>query len=365
MGTTIKFQKSATSFYVDLSNEVHTLLTSKVVRKANVLIKVKCLFYAVAFVGLYVNLYNSFLAEHFFWLTINYVFLGLTGILMAFNCSHDAVHNTFSQWKKANAVLYYITFNLQGVNATLWKKRHLASHHVFPNVDGCDADIDDNPFLRFSPNQPYRNHHQFQHIYAGFIYCFYTIHWILIKDFMYLSKCEMANLKNMKYSFWEVAEVILLKIGYLSYMIILPFLCTNLSLMQIVFAFGIMHICVSLFFVLSLIISHLTLETEFPEVDNNGYLPYDFYEHQLAVSMDYHPTSKLANWVFGGFNSHSAHHLFPKLPHTLYTVISPAIKKKALKYDLPYNEKTIPQAVVSHFRYLKKLGHKNYKMRII
>jgi hypothetical protein len=83
-----------------------------------------------------------------------------------------------------------------------------------------------------------------------------------------------------------------------------------------------------LFFVLTLIISHLSLETDFPKADDQGYLPYDYYEHQLAVSLDYHPTSRLANWIFGGFNSHAAHHLFPGLPHTVYTIITPAIKKQ-------------------------------------
>ncbi|WP_148043540.1 MULTISPECIES: hypothetical protein [unclassified Chryseobacterium] len=74
--------------------------------------------------------------------------------------------------------------------------------------------------------------------------------------------------------------------------------------------------------VVTLIISHLSLETDFPKADDNGYLPYDYYEHHLAVSLDYHLTSKLANWIFGGFNSYATHSLFPDLPHTVYTVIT-------------------------------------------
>jgi linoleoyl-CoA desaturase len=69
----------------------------------------------------------------------------------------------------------------------------------------------------------------------------------------------------------------------------------------------------------------------------------------------YHAESKAANWVFGGFNAHAAHHIFPKLPHTLYPLLTPIIKKKALFFELPYPELPIPQAILSHFRYLRKL----------
>ncbi|UEQ79187.1 fatty acid desaturase [Chryseobacterium arthrosphaerae] len=117
-----------------------------------------------------------------------------------------------------------------------------------------------------------------------------------------------------------------------------------------------MHLTISLFFVLTLIISHLSLETDFPKADENGYLPYDYYEHQLAVSLDYHPTSRLANWIFGGFNSHAAHHLFPGLPHTVYAIITPAIKKAAVRNNFPYHEKSIVNAVLSHYQYLRKLS---------
>jgi linoleoyl-CoA desaturase len=117
-----------------------------------------------------------------------------------------------------------------------------------------------------------------------------------------------------------------------------------------------MHFVVSIFFVLTLIISHLSTETVFSKVDKDGVLPYDYYEHHLTVSLDYHPNSKLANWIFGGFNSHSAHHLFPKLPHTVYNIISPTIKSLALKHKLPYNEMNIKDAIFSHYKYLKHLG---------
>ncbi len=354
----IKFNKQSSPFYSELKKEVAVLLDKNKIEKANRKMKLKFAFYTMIFIALYFCIYTPLVSRNFYLLVLNYILFGLTGILLAFNCAHDCVHNTFSKKKSINKIVFYWVFNLQGVNSRLWHKRHIASHHIFPNVDGCDADIDDNPFMRLSPHQRLRNLQKYQHIYAVFLYLIYTLHWIFVKDFIYLKKSNLANLKNQTYSTVFVAEVVFLKLLYLTLLIILPIIFTIVTFKQILVSFLIMHFVISLFFVLTLIISHLCLETEFPKVDENGELPYGYYEHQLAVSLDYHPESKLANFIFGGFNSHTAHHLFPNLQHTLYTQITPIIKSKAIKYKLPYNEKSIPQAIFSHFSYLKKLGGK-------
>lgn len=357
--TKIKFQKNDSSFYEELKDEVNAILNHKVISKANTLIHIKLAFYTILFLGFYALLFTEFVASSFLLLIATYCLFGLSGILLAFNSSHDAVHNTLFKSKKANSILHYLVFNAQGVNATLWKKRHLFSHHLFPNVDGCDADIDDNPFIRLSESHKHKSIHKHQHIYAPFIYCFYTLHWILIKDFIYLKKDRVANMTNLNYSKGFVFETIFLKIIYFIFTIGLPVFLTGFSFLQILFAFIIMHFFISIFFVLTLIISHLTLETTFPVANEKGLLPLNYYEHQLAVSLDYHPTSKLANWVFGGFNSHSAHHLFPNVKHTLYTQITPCIQRVTNKYDLPYNQLNIIKAIKSHFLFLKKLGATN------
>lgn len=351
----IKFKKETNHFYKSLKNDVNLILTKKVIKKARRKLWIKFIFYFFLFMisiaSLYFVNYNNI-----FWLIINYIFIGLIGILLAFNISHDAVHNTISNSKKLNSFIYHFTFNLQGTNARLWKIRHLSSHHIFPNVDGCDADIDNNKLFRMSPSHKKYFWHKFQHIYAPILYAIYTLHWILIKDFIYLRKKDLANLKNQKHSVWLIIELIFWKIGYLTYMLFIPYYLTEFSFTNLLFAFFLMHLFISLFFVFTLIISHLCDETEFPTTNENGYLPYNYYEHQLAVLLDYHPTSQFANWIFGGFNAHAAHHLFPKIPHTFYPIISPLIKTKALEFNYPYNELSILKAIKSHFKYLKKLG---------
>ncbi len=352
----IKFKREKSNFFKELNDEVQEFLNQEIILESERLMYRKLVFYIILFVGLYGMLFSAFSASNYIFLIVNYILFGLSGILLAFNSSHDAVHQTLFKDRKKNDIFHYIVFNLQGVNATLWKQRHMMSHHVFPNVDGCDADIDDNPFVRLSHTQKWRPFHQYQHLYAPFLYCAYTLHWIILKDFMYLAKDRVANMTNLSYTKRFKAEVVLLKLLYLGYTIILPYMMTPYSLMEIIGAFIIMHVVISIFFVLTLIISHLTMETVFPQVDEKGILPFDFHEHQLSVSMDYHPRSRLANWIFGGFNAHSAHHLFPNLKHTVYPLITPFIQAKAQQFRLPYNELSIINAIRSHFRYLRKVG---------
>lgn len=353
----IKFRPTNSDFFKELNLKISDILTDKIIMKSKRILIIKFFFYVFVFISLYGLLFTNLISNNFTLLISTYTLLGLSGILLAFNASHDAVHGTLFLNNTYNTIAHYLIFNLQGVNATLWKKRHISSHHIFPNVDGCDADIDNNPFIRLSSSHKLKKIHKFQHLYAPLIYCLYTIHWIFIKDFIYLFKKEVANMKDLSYSRKFISEVILLKIFYLIYMIAIPYYFSEIELSKVLISFFIMHGFISIFFVLTLIISHLTTETSFPKYDKNGYLPTCYHEHQLSVSLDYHPKNKIANWIFGGFNSHAAHHLFPKLPHTLYTIITPEIQKAAIKFSMPYNELNIINAIHSHFIYLKKLGN--------
>jgi linoleoyl-CoA desaturase len=150
----IKFQAGSSSlFFRSLDKEVDEMIEKNgLLKKAKRVLYIKTAFYILLFAGMYLSLY---LIDHssFISLALNYVLIGLTGILLAFNVSHDACHGSFSKNKKLNYWIYHLTFNLQGTNAYLWQMRHNASHHVFPNVV-VTLHIDNNPFLRLSPQYP-------------------------------------------------------------------------------------------------------------------------------------------------------------------------------------------------------------------
>lgn len=352
----IKFQVGSSSiFFNSLDKEVESLLSNpEILARAKKRLWFKMIFYFLLYLASYAAL---FLIPHddVASLIVNYVFFGLSGILLAFNVSHDACHETFSKNKSINYWLYHLSFNMQGTNAYLWKIRHTASHHLFPNVDGCDADIDDNPIIRLSPQHRVRSYQRYQHLYSFFVYCIYTLHWFLFKDVLYLCKKRVANLQNKKHPLKEWLLFFFWKLFYLAALIFFP-VWWGYPFTAILVSFFIMHVITSLFFIHSLIATHLCMETQFPKMDKGGYLPYDYYVHQLATCLDYAPTNKIYNWFLGGFNSHAAHHLYPRLPHTIYPEISVIIERKTTEFNVPYHKLSWAKAIRSHYRYLKTMG---------
>ena len=352
----IKFNSGSSSiFFRSLDIEIRQLLgESDLLQTAKRKLWRKMIFYVLLHLGAWSIL---FLLAHTTTgsLILNFVFIGISGLLLGFNVSHDAMHGSFSKNKVINNWLYHFSFNIQGTNAYLWKVRHIGSHHVFPNVDGCDADIDNNPFIRLSPQHPLRKYQRYQHLYSIFVYCFYTIHWVFFKDFFYLYAKKVGNLQQKNHPIKQKLLFFGWKSFYLLLTLVLPILA-GYSFADVLLSFFIMHIINSLFFIHFLIATHLSMETQFPETNSSGFLPDDYYTHQLATSLDYSPASRFYNLFLGGFNAHAAHHLYPKLPHTIYPDIAWLIEEKAKEFGLPYNKLNFFQSIRSHYRYLKLMG---------
>ncbi len=359
--TKIKFRSGSSSvFFQSLDKEIGQLLSSTdLLVKAKNRLWIKMIFCFLLHLDAYGFL---FLAPHheLSGLIVAYVIIGLSGLLLGFNVSHDALHGNFSKNKRVNHWLYHLSFNIQGNNAYLWKIRHNSSHHVFPNVDGCDADIDDNPFIRLSPQHQLRKYQRYQHLYSILVYCFYTLHWFFLKDILYLFKKKVANLQHKEHPLKQKVFFFVWKAVYLFSLLVLPILM-GYSFGHLLLCFFIMHVINSLIFIHFLISTHFCMETEFPVQDGDGFLPKDYYTHQLATSLDYLPESRVCNLFLGGFNSHAAHHLYPRLPHTIYPFISGIIERKAKEFNMPYNKLSLTGAIRSHYRYLKIMGRQRGK----
>jgi linoleoyl-CoA desaturase len=323
-------------------------------RYGNRLVALKAVLYLSVTLALYLLVISNRLSGLPLLLTA--VLFGVTGILTAFNLAHDAAHNALTPSRRLNALVYFLTFNLQGANAHLWKLRHIGSHHVFPNVEGGDADMDDNGLLRMSASTPWRRHYHYQHLYAPLLYMLFSLHWIFVYDFQFLFKKDLANLRNIRHSWAEIASLVLAKATYLTLALAVPMLRLDIPWWQVVLGFVLMHFVVSLVFVYSLIGTHFSEETQFPEVDREGYVEGGWASHQLAASLDYCPTSRLANFLLGGFNCHAAHHLFPDVCHVHYVAISKIIKETCRELGLAYHELPCLAMIRSHFRFLKKMG---------
>ncbi|MDQ3111120.1 MAG: acyl-CoA desaturase [Bacteroidota bacterium] len=354
-----QFSKKPTEekFWKDLSVKATSYFEANGnVRHGKSAILWKGIVFFVAMVSFYLLLLNA--CGSLPWALFFYFAFGLSTALAAFNFAHDACHQSLTPNKKLNDFLFYFLFNLQGASAFLWKKRHLESHHVYANVKGADADLEDTNLIRLHPASEYKWWHRFQSFYAPLLYLCYTLNWIFYKDFRLLFKKSHASLK-MKNSMQDKLRFFGFKISYLLVFLFTPWYATGISFLQILVCFLLMHGFVSLFVSFTFLISHYCMEVQMPVFDENKKIDNSWMQHQVEVSVDFHAESKWAIHIFGGFNTHVAHHLFPSVCHEHYPALTIIIKSTLAEYEIPYHQFTFFKGVISHFKLLKKLGKRD------
>jgi linoleoyl-CoA desaturase len=280
----------------------------------------------------------------------------LSVLLLAINVAHDAAHDALSPCRWLNRVIQSAIFPLLGVNGYLWRLRHVKSHHTFPNVNGCDIDIDENLFLRLSPNHPRRPWQRYQHLYAPLAYWLVAFHTIVYQDFVYLRKRRLANVTDIRHPWWAYGLFVLGKAAYLAVTFLIPLAVIDLPWWQVLLGILIASGAGSILFVGLLIGTHFAEAAAFPALDAQRRLPHDWAEHALVTAIDWSPASRIAHFVTGGANAHAAHHLFPTISHIHYRGIIEIIRATAQECGLRYNATTLPRMIASHFRFLQSLA---------
>jgi linoleoyl-CoA desaturase len=281
---------------------------------------------------------------------------GLSVLLLAINVAHDAAHDALTRKAWLNRAVQTIIFMLLGADAYLWRLRHVKSHHTFPNVNGCDIDIDNTTFLRLSPNHPCRPYHRFQHLYAPAIFWLADVHTVFWQDFVYLRKDRLANMVDIRHPRHAYFLFFGGKLAYLAVAVVIPILVLPFAWWQVAGGVLLMTFVNSTVFVLLLIGTHFAEEADFPEFDADGYISHDWAVHALVTSVDWSPTSFWATLLAGGANAHAAHHLFPTIAHTHYAALTPIIARTAAEFGIPYHRTTLWRLIASHFRFLKRMG---------
>jgi linoleoyl-CoA desaturase len=155
----------------------------------------------------------------------------------------------------------------------------------------------------------------------------------------------------------EVVKLVLLKIFYLTYMIVLPALVLPFGLGPVIIAFLLNHFIVSLIFTAVLGVSHLSDMVEHPDADDENQLETSWALLQMNTSVDYNIDSRFLNWTLGGFNAHTLHHLFPNVCHVHYLEMAGILRKTAEEFGITYHETNYRTALRAHFSFLKKMGY--------
>lgn len=285
-----------------------------------------------------------------------YLFMGFFVLLTAFNVSHDAAHGVAVKSKRWNDWLFKLSFNLQGNNAYVWGKYHNESHHAYTNVEGSDIDVLNNPLLRMTASQRLRWFHRYQHWYAPVLYLFYSLNWFLFRETLMVLGISSRTIQ-IKLPAIEVFKLFFYKLVYIGFMIIAPAMLLPFGWQPVVLAFLLNHVMVSLIFTAVLGVSHLSDRVQHPEPNQAGEVSMSWPMLQMVTSLDYNSGSRLLNWTLGGFNAHTLHHLLPNICHIHYLEILPIFREVAEEHGIEYMEVSYGQALRSHFKFLKKMGH--------
>jgi linoleoyl-CoA desaturase len=339
-------------FYKALQLEVKTLMAKE--SNGNLATKLfwfKVLFYYSGFVLSWLCVFQTRTNAAFLFF---YLINGLFVLGIIFNVAHDAAHNTIFKSRKWNSLMYYISFPLLGNNPYVWRRFHVQSHHLYTNVEESDIDVVRIEAIRLNPSQQLKSFHRFQHVYAPLLYLFYSLNFIFIRDVLKLMGKSQRTI-TVAMDLKHLVGYLLCKLIFITIFIVIPLLF-GFNLWLVLVSFVASQFLNSLVIVLVLSCNHqvdLTAHLSHAEAEQN----LSWVELQLKANLDYSVDSKFWNFVVGGFNAHTVHHLLPHINHTHYLKIVPILKKLAIEYGVQYNHVSHKTALKSHFRYLYAMGH--------
>jgi len=350
----LKFGTSNNSpFYSELKKRVDNYFISNgYSRHANGHMIFKMIFIFLLLITSYTALLSNHLTESQMLLCA--VLFGISQTLIAFNVAHDASHGALFTNTKLNRFFSY-SFNLIGVSNYIWNIKHNLSHHTFTNIPGHDMDIEQTKIARFTVNSKPKWFHKYQYLYLPLFYPFLSIFIIFIKDFMMFQKQKYGN-SEVNHPKSEYRILIVSKLFYVIYALIIPLIIIDLPWYKILLGFLIVHMVVGLFLAMILIPVHALDDSDFPEADANGTIHNSWVIHQIESTSNYGANSWLLTWLAGGLNTHIIHHIFPTICHIHYFELTKIIRQTSLEYGIKFRDKHVWQAVISHLRFLKKLG---------
>ena len=347
----MKFKsKNDKDFFTTLSKKVDSYLKeSGGNRFGNTITHAKSFFLVSLYFCIYIILLTCELNT---WLLIILVaIMGVIAVMSVFNIVHDASHNVLFKNPKHNRLAAYLG-DIMGMNSYIWDIRHNIQHHTFTNVVGGDVLLDSIPFIRVCPQQEKLAMHKYQSRYVVLLYMFYSIFWIFFIDFNMFRRKQMGNYKNIQHPWQEWLKLFLFKSFYIFYMLITPVWFANIPLATVFMGFLIYHIAAGVLLSTVVVLGHCVEGANYAAPDEDGIIQNSWLQHEWDATYDCNTNTKWLHWITGGLNTHIAHHLFPKFCYRHYYDITKIIKQHCNEYGINYPHYNLPDAIVSHFKFL-------------
>ena len=358
-----KSTKTKDDFAKQLRMEVARYFKERGISKyANTEMYIKTAVAAISWISIYLLIMSDILSSHPWLFLAAFTLLGYVNIFIAFNIGHDACHNAYSSNMKVNKLMSY-SMNFIGANSYLFRQMHNA-HHQYVNIHGIDVTMETHGLFRFTPHEPYKPIHRFQHIYIPILYALAAVHWVVAKDFKwFFGEMHIGNSKNIRHPRSEYAILFFTKLIYFGLHVFLPLFLLSAPWWLVILGFLSTHILPGLTFALIFQVTHVYDGTHYPMPDEEGNIENNYAIHVLETTADFSRKSKIGSWLMGGINIHVIHHIMPGVCHVHYPALTKILIKVVNEHGLEYQENhTFGSALVKHLRMLKILSKPEAKV---
>ncbi len=317
---------------------------------------VKSAFAIFAWILVYAIIMSDVLSPYPVLLWLTFTLLGYVNIFIAFNIGHDACHNAYSSSMKINKIMSY-SMNFIGANSYLFRMMHNA-HHQYVNIHGTDVTLETHGLFRFTPDEPYKPIHRWQHFYTPILYSLAALHWAIVKDFKwFFGELHIGNRKNIQHSRFEWMVLFISKFVHFTLHLFLPLIFLSASWWVILLGYFFLHLLSGLTFALIFQVTHVYEGTHYPEPDHEGNIENNYAIHVLETTADFSRKNRVLTWMLGGINIHVIHHIMPGICHVHYPQLTAILIRVANKHGIVYQEnRTFLQALRKHISMLKILS---------
>jgi linoleoyl-CoA desaturase len=351
---TPKFAAPTLSLHAVLKKNVNEYFQQKqLLSTGNSKLYIKAGLLLISYIIVYTHL--IFFTPHPLLAIFECILLGILTASIGFNVMHDGAHGSFSKHRWLNK-LAVSSLDFLGASSFMWNIKHNVIHHAYTNIDGVDDDINARPFLRLCPTQKHYKIHRYQHIYFWLLYCFLYLFWVFFTDYKKYFSHKIGNVPLQKLKLKDHVFFWGFKALYIFLFIGLPIYFCGFTPWLIGFLIN----AAVAGFLLSIVfqLAHTVDETSFPvPLQPFNKIEDEWALHQLKTTADFATKNKFISWWLGGLNFQVEHHLFPKISHIHYPVVSNIVRKTCAALGVPYIEHSkMHLAIASHVFYLKKMG---------
>jgi fatty acid desaturase/predicted heme/steroid binding protein len=292
------------------------------------------------------------------------IFLGVFHSQFGISVAHDGNHGSYSKSRWITSIAAF-AMDIMGGSSLVWRHQHNIGHHPYANREGGfyneDYDPDSTsafPILRTHPNQAWKPHLRFQHIYVWFLLGFSGAKWAY-GDVKWMSRKRYNGIDFHKLSTSDYVLMFVAKSIFLFYTLFLPFYLNPWKqAMALVLLFVLTN---GYLFILNFAVNHLLEENVFPDQNSQE---RDWAKLQVLTSSNYATNSTFWVWFSGGLNLQIEHHLFPGVSHLYLPEVAPIVQQVCKEHNVMYtNKETYWEALVSYYRFMKKMAQNPAKAK--